>query len=63
MSQDDGRVHFGLGDAARVDEVEIHWPSGAVEKVRLPAVDRFFTIEEGKGVTGQFCAACGTGKR
>jgi hypothetical protein len=63
LSSNDLRVHFGLGEATRVDAVEIHWPSGAVEKVLLPAVDRFFTIEEGKGVTGQFCAACGTEKR
>jgi hypothetical protein len=49
-SSNDQRVHFGLGDAAKVDAVEIHWPSGAVEPVTLPSVDRFFVIEEGKGV-------------
>ncbi len=49
-SSNDQRVHFGLGDATTVEAVEVHWPSGAVEKVALPAVDRFFTVEEGKGV-------------
>jgi hypothetical protein len=49
-SSNDQRPHFGLGDAATVDAVEIHWPSGAVEHVSLPSVDRFFVIEEGKGV-------------
>jgi len=49
-SSNDPRVHFGLGDAATVEKVEIRWPSGAVEKVSLPAVDRFFTVEEGKGI-------------
>lgn len=53
------RVHFGLGDATRVDAVEIHWPSGAVQKLGLPAVDRIFTIEEGKGITGELCVLCG----
>jgi enediyne biosynthesis protein E4 len=58
LSSNDFRVHFGLGDAAKVDGVEIHWPSGKVEKLTLPSVDRIFTIEEGKGVTGELCVAC-----
>ena len=58
MSSNDQRVHFGLGDATTVSEVEIHWPSGAVEKVKLPAVDRIFTVEEGKGITGELCTKC-----
>ncbi|HEY2469022.1 MAG TPA: CRTAC1 family protein [Terracidiphilus sp.] len=57
LSSNDMRVHFGLGDATRVDPVEIHWPSGAIEKIAIPAVDRIFTIEEGKGITGSICAA------
>ena len=49
-SSNDQRLHFGLGQAATIDAVEVHWPSGSVEKVALPSVDRFFVIEEGKGV-------------
>jgi len=49
-SSNDQRVHFGIGDATTVDSVEIHWPSGVVEKISLPSVDRFFAIEEGKGI-------------
>ena len=49
-SSNDQRVHFGLGDSTAVDKVEIHWPSGSVESVALPAVDRFFIVEEGKGL-------------
>ena len=41
-SSNDPRVHFGLGDASAVDDAEIRWPSGAVEKLHLPAVDRIF---------------------
>jgi enediyne biosynthesis protein E4 len=52
LSSNDMRVHFGLGDTDKVDQVEIHWPSGAVERMRLPAVDRIYTITEGKGITG-----------
>jgi enediyne biosynthesis protein E4 len=51
LSSSDFRVHFGLGDAVTVDHVEIHWPSGRVEQVKLSAVDRILTVEEGKGVT------------
>jgi len=49
-SSHDQRVHFGLGDAAAVDGVEIRWPSGAVERITVPAVDRFYGIEEGQGI-------------
>jgi len=58
ISSNDQRVHFGIGDAATVDGIEIHWPSGTIEKRKLPSVDRIFTIEEGKGITGELCTAC-----
>ena len=49
-SSNDQRLHFGLGQASKVDAVEIRWPSGSVEQVSLPNVDRFFAVEEGKGL-------------
>jgi hypothetical protein len=49
-SSNDQRLHFGIGDSTAVDKAEIHWPSGLVETVPLPAVDRYFAIEEGKGL-------------
>ncbi|MGA7915419.1 MAG: CRTAC1 family protein, partial [Candidatus Acidiferrales bacterium] len=50
-SSNDPRVHFGLGQATKVDGVEIRWPDRVVEHVVLPAaVDRFYVVEEGKGV-------------
>jgi hypothetical protein len=58
LSSNDPRVHFGLGDATHVDSVQIHWPSGSVESVKLPAVDRIFTLQEGKGIVGELCTAC-----
>ncbi len=58
MSSNDQRVHFGLGKATEVDGVEIHWPSGAKEKLRLTSVDRIFTIQEGKGIVGVLCTLC-----
>jgi hypothetical protein len=58
MSSNDQRVHFGLGDATTVDQAEIHWPSGAIEKLKLPSLDRIFTVEEGKGITEELCVSC-----
>jgi hypothetical protein len=49
------RVHFGLGETTKIDAVEIHWPSRVVEKVKLRAVDRIYTITEGRGVTDALC--------
>jgi hypothetical protein len=55
ISNNDQRPHFGLGDATDAGTAEIHWPSGAKEFVKLPAVDRIYTLEEGKGITGALC--------
>jgi enediyne biosynthesis protein E4 len=55
ISSNDRRMHFGLGDATDAGTAEIHWPSGAIEKIKLPAADRIYTIEEGKGITGAMC--------
>jgi hypothetical protein len=55
LSSNDMRVHFGLGTLDKVEGVEIHWPSGSIEKVALSAVDRIYTITEGKGITEAMC--------
>jgi len=56
ISSSDPRPHFGLGDSTDAGTAEIHWPSGVVETVKLPAVDRIYTLTEGKGITGTLCA-------
>ena len=55
ISSNDRRPHFGLGDSTEAGTAEIHWPSGAREIVKLPAVDRKYTIAEGSGITGVLC--------
>lgn len=50
ISHNDMRAHFGLGDAARVDRVEIRWPSGLVETSRGLSPDQFYVATEGAGV-------------
>jgi hypothetical protein len=49
-SSNDPRLHFGLGQVSTTEKLEIHWPSGVVEQFTLPGVDRYFTVEEGKGL-------------
>jgi hypothetical protein len=56
IGANDRRPHFGLGNATDAGTAEIHWPSGAKETVKLPAVDRIYAITEGKGITGALCA-------
>jgi hypothetical protein len=45
-SQNDRRVHFGLGHTPFVDRVVIHWPSGIEQVITNPAVDRIHAITE-----------------
>ena len=40
------RPFFGLGDRDRIDEVEIRWPSGAVQRLRDIAADQILTVRE-----------------
>ena len=56
VSTNDPRPHFGLGDAIDAGAAEIHWPSGAKETIKLPSVDRIYTISEGHGITSAMCA-------
>jgi len=49
LSTNDPRPHFGLGQATKVEDIEVHWPSGKVEHFTAPGVDRILTIAEGSG--------------
>jgi hypothetical protein len=60
-SSNDQRIHFGLGHASAVDGVEVRWTSGLVEHVNLPSVDRYFVIEEGKGLVPSVYDAIASG--
>ena len=52
-SQNDPRLHFGIGAATKIDKLEIVWPNGTNETVAVPGVDRVLTIVQGKGVVGK----------
>ncbi len=45
-SAHDPRLHFGLGDVERIDRVDVHWPSGALQVIENPALDRFLLVRE-----------------
>jgi enediyne biosynthesis protein E4 len=50
LSQNDLRVHFGLGSATKIDSVEIRWPSGHVDTIKNLAADKFYSVLEGQGI-------------
>ena len=50
LSQNDLRAHFGLGKATKIDEIEIRWNSGKVEKIKDVAADKFYAVLEGEGI-------------
>jgi hypothetical protein len=50
LSQNDLRLHFGLGAARKIESVEIRWPSGKVETLENVAADAIYTFVEGSGI-------------
>ena len=49
MSQNDLRLHFGLGSATTAD-ISVRWLDGKVENLNSAAAGQILTIEEGKGI-------------
>jgi hypothetical protein len=53
ISQSDLRLHFGLQKRTKIDLIEIRWPSGKVEKIEGPKINKILTIKEGLGIIDQ----------
>lgn len=51
ISQNDLRIHFGLGKAEKVDALEIRWPSGQVDTLKDIKANQLIYVKEGAGVT------------
>ena len=50
MSQNDFRLHFGLGQARQADLVEVRWPSGLVESFKNVDANQLLVVQEGHGI-------------
>jgi len=50
LSQNDLRIHFGLGSHTRVDKVEVQWPGGKKDTFNDLEADRFYSMREGEGI-------------
>jgi hypothetical protein len=53
LSQNDLRIHVGLGGASRVDKVEIFWPAGSTEVLTQLTADHVYDVKEGEGIVSQ----------
>jgi hypothetical protein len=51
FSQNDLRVHFGLGKAEKVDVLEIRWPSGQVDTLKEIKANQLIFVKEGDGIS------------
>jgi hypothetical protein len=50
FSQNDLRIHFGVGSAQKVDLLEIRWPSGTVDALKDVTVNQLVYVKEGEGI-------------
>jgi len=53
LSQNDLRIHVGLGGTSRVDKVEIFWPAGSTEVLTNLSADHVYCVKEGEGIVAQ----------
>jgi enediyne biosynthesis protein E4 len=53
ISQDDSRLHFGLGQEAVVQRLVVRWPDGLVETIEQVAADRLVTVARGRGIVAE----------
>jgi hypothetical protein len=54
LAANDARAHFGLGEDALVDRIQVHWLAGECEAWKQAAVDTIVNLKEG---TGHACGA------
>ena len=49
LSSNDLRLHFGLGQHQEADLIEVHWPSGTVDRLTHVAANQALVVREGQG--------------
>ena len=47
MSTNDSRLYFGLGQTRSIEQVEVHWPSGLIDRIKNPSLDSVLIVVEG----------------
>jgi hypothetical protein len=50
QSAQDPRLHFGLGNRTKIDQIEITWPSGTVTRLSAVKSDQIIAVKEGSGI-------------
>jgi enediyne biosynthesis protein E4 len=55
-SASDPRLHFGLGEAGRVDSIVVRWSSGKVDTIGPESADQELLIREGQGISARQAA-------
>ena len=50
ISQNDLRIHFGIGRAEKVDVLEIRWPSGYVDTLKDVKANQLIYVKESEGI-------------
>jgi enediyne biosynthesis protein E4 len=63
LSQNDLRIHFGLGEHPKVDKAQIFWPDGTVDTLTNLTADRFYVVREGVGVISSAAPEPGKSKQ
>jgi enediyne biosynthesis protein E4 len=53
LASHDPREILGVGSAAKIDYLEIRWPSGKIDKLTNPPINRYLKVVEGAGVTSK----------
>jgi len=53
ISQNDLRLHFGLGNEETMREIDITWPTGMKEVLHNLPADFLYTVVEGQGIQGK----------
>lgn len=46
LSYNDPRIHFGLGKCKKVEQVEILWPDGQIQKLQDVSINQYLTVKE-----------------
>jgi enediyne biosynthesis protein E4 len=50
MSASETRIHFGLGKRAKIESLEITWPSGQLDRLTKVPLDQIIAVKEGAGI-------------